>query len=293
LFDYEKKEIEIVEISAVYNDANYEIIGSFNNQLCFNSLNKKNNLVGHVGGISAIDLSNHLRFFVTGSYDHSIRVWDFNGQLKDSIIFNNGGILDLKIIPDKNKIIMACKNSNIYLWNLETKKYRTFRGHNKIVNVIDISNNKDLFISGSRDSSIIIWNFNQENALLKKLYGHNGWITDLKISPNNEYFLSASTDGNIILWDFLGEKKETFTGHGSEVWNICWLSNTHFISSSRDNTICIWSINGNIIRLFSGNSSHVAKIIYNNETNKLNIYFLNGEVRIYKLNSNDIFDKNI
>ncbi len=282
-FDFIDKQVDMPEISAAYIDNYFEIIGNFYGQLSIIKQNTQSSIVGHIGGITAIDVSKEFEFIATASFDHSIRIMDFKGQLIDSIVFNNGGILDLEIINNQQKLIVTCENSIVYLWNLKSKRYKSFKGHTNMVNVIDISKESDLFITGSRDSTIIIWNYNSKKELKTRLKEHKGWITDVKISPDSQHFLSSSTDGSIILWDIYGNMIKKYLGHTDEVWNVCWITNNSFVSSSRDNTCCIWDTNGDIKNLFSGNSSHLAEIKYNSITKELHLFFLNGEERIYNI----------
>lgn len=281
--NFEKNHTNLQEVSTVYKDKSLEIVGNYNNLLTLKKDVSEKKLKGHVGGISGIDVSKKHKIIVTASYDHTIKIWDFQGALKDSIVFKNDGILNLKLIPDKQKLIVTCKNSKTYLWNLKTKRYKSFIGHNNMVDAIDISKKSDVFVTGGRDSLVMIWNYNKSPSLLKKIREHKGWVTNIKISPDSKHFLSSSTDGNIILWDIEGNLIKKFLGHNDEVWNICWLSDNTFISNSRNNIFCIWNINGEIINLFKGNSSHVAKIISDSDRNELFVYFLNGEKRMYHL----------
>ena len=283
LFDFVPKQVNMTEISAVYMDDDFEIIGSFNNPLSIYNQKTFSFLIRNVEDITAIDISNKFEIIATSSHDHSIRIWDFEGNVKDSIIFDNGGVRDLKIINGKYKLLAACKNSIVYLWDLESKKYRSFRGHNKMVDVLDVSEKLHIFISGSRDSTIIIWDYESEKPLIRKLKHHKGLITDIEISPDSKRFISSSKDGSIILWDIDGNLIKKYIGHSDKVQNICWLSDNSFVSSSRDNTCCIWNTNGDIIDLFKDNSSHVSEIIYNDLENKLYLFFINGEVRTYDL----------
>ncbi|CAD8197729.1 unnamed protein product [Paramecium octaurelia] len=73
---------------------------------------------------------------------------------------------------------------------------------NKVV-TLNIFQKRDQFISGSNDSSIIIWSFNQMSSpkYLTKLKGHLDWIKCLVIRPKREdLIISGSYDKTIKIW---------------------------------------------------------------------------------------------
>jgi WD40 repeat protein len=72
-------------------------------------------------------------------------------------------------------------------------------GHKNRIQAIDISKDSTLLVSGGRDSTLVIWDF-QTQRILKTLDFHAGIITSVKISPCNRYLIAGGT-GRMLLYD--------------------------------------------------------------------------------------------
>ena len=80
---------------------------------------------------------------------------------------------------------------------IEVKPEYSFEGHTR--NVTSVLCTKDLIISGSSDTTIMIWSIDKRN-LLRTLIGHTGDVTGLQISVVNQ-LVSTSMDGTMKVWD--------------------------------------------------------------------------------------------
>ena len=74
----------------------------------------------------------------------------------------------------------------------------------------------------SADSSLKLWNINEEPKLVKSLLGHQKWIWDCAFSADSAYIVTgilnilllASSDNTAKLWDInSGAVIRTYTGH--------------------------------------------------------------------------------
>jgi len=140
---------------------------------------------------------------VSGSRDHSIRVWTQGGEL--------------------------VKELNVHLnrvWCLLSLK--TPRG-------------KDLVLSGSWDKTIKVidaasW------TVLRTLEGHEDWVTCLQqVGPR--YLVSASADATLRVWDVERDFQEerVLRGHQGHVYALCGLRNgSHILSGGHDSVLRVW-----------------------------------------------------
>ena len=106
----------------------------------------------------------------------------------------------------------------------------TFQGHKSGVSILKFDRTGARLVSGSFDSSIIMWDLVGEEGLFK-LKGHKGQITGTELLSlhNNEdlsdsmedYLMSVSKDGLIKLWDLKSQQcVETHVAHSSECWSL-------------------------------------------------------------------------
>jgi WD40 repeat protein len=54
-------------------------------------------------------------------------------------------------------IAVVTLNSDIDIWNIETMKKITLKGHDDIVNALIFSNNSNTLITGGREGIIKVW----------------------------------------------------------------------------------------------------------------------------------------
>jgi guanine nucleotide-binding protein subunit beta-2-like 1 protein len=125
------------------------------------------------------------------------------------------------------------------------------RLHSSAVTSISTApNNPYIFITGSRDFTILIWEIDTkiETCILpkKRLRGHSNFISDLMLSFDGLFCISSSWDKTLNLWDIeTGKILRKFVGNKKDVLSVGFSSdNRQIISSSRDNSIKIWNTKG-------------------------------------------------
>ncbi|MBK6996046.1 MAG: hypothetical protein IPH31_14395 [Lewinellaceae bacterium] len=63
--------------------------------------------IGHTGGITAVDLSPDGRYFLTGSLDQTIKIWDGNGYEIRTLVGHGMNVWPLLFLPKQPAIQMA------------------------------------------------------------------------------------------------------------------------------------------------------------------------------------------
>ncbi len=108
-----------------------------------------------------------------GSYDHSIQIWEKNGNLVSTLNGHTGAVKAVSLVSNKNN---STSNHN-----------------NKILS----------FISGSHDQSLIMWDYNQATKKVEKTVkciGHKESVECLSINADKSKFVSGSWDKTLKLW---------------------------------------------------------------------------------------------
>ncbi|KAL4512906.1 hypothetical protein ABPG72_017591 [Tetrahymena utriculariae] len=146
----------------------------------------------------------------------------------------NSEVTSLAIsVTNSNKqhnVILAAgfADGDVILWNWEDFSYKcNLNGHKSNVSHIQFNDDGTQLITGSGDTSIIVWDILGEQPLYK-LAGHKNAITDLfyyKYQENefttHEFILSTSKDGLFKLWDMsISSSVQTISSLSNEVWNM-------------------------------------------------------------------------
>jgi WD40 repeat protein len=139
---------------------------------CIKSFVAHNNKI-----VSLIELYNGL--IATGSYDSTIKIWDINSQQLLKIINEAGNVLCL-LEFEPGKILSGTDQNVINLWDINNsynQSLSTFEGHLLWVNCL-VKCNENYFASGSNDSDIRIWGY-QERECVNVLKGHNNCVLSM------------------------------------------------------------------------------------------------------------------
>ncbi len=106
--------------------------------------------------------------------------------------------------------------------------------------------NKELFVTGSKDGRVCLWNIlTKESTLIGE---HDGAITDISIIEDGKRIASSSHDMKITIWERAYankyNKEKDLLGHNEAVLSIDVQNDDKYLmSSSKDNTIKIWDLN--------------------------------------------------
>jgi U3 small nucleolar RNA-associated protein 13 len=126
-------------------------------------------------------------------------------------------------------LLSSSKDSTIRLWKQECEESQIFkeigiaRGHTQDVGSICFSKlDFKFFVSASIDTTIKLWNINENTYELKVLFtqkAHDKDINSVCVSPNDKYLASGSSDKVAKLWDATnGECLGVFKGHKRGIW---------------------------------------------------------------------------
>jgi WD40 repeat protein len=139
---------------------------------------------------------------ISGSYDCTIKLWNNDFQLFKCFNLNKTPIKFL-VILQKTNTIATCStdNSIIRIWELiKGTLITSLIGHNDYVSSMIVLSDGNL-ASGSYDSTIKLWNANNNYELIATLEGHSDWINVLVNLSNINCLASGSSDSCIKLWD--------------------------------------------------------------------------------------------
>ena len=157
---------------------------------------------GHQDVESCIVISPDSKFFASGSYDTSIKLWHAD----------------------------TCE-----------AKY-TLQGHEGPVLCLDFIAEGSMLISGSTDKTVKLWDLNAPTGLrlLRTFSRQSGSICSVKASPDNKTIATASYNSPVIIWDIhTGEQLQTLRDNKLCIRCLIWLDSKLIASGGADGTISI------------------------------------------------------
>lgn len=129
--------------------------------------------------ISTVTFSPDRRYVASGSWDHTIRLWDAaTGQKIKTFAGHTGRINALAFSADGRRILSAARDNLVKIWDVATgQELRTLTGHTGDVRSVAFSNKPHGVISGGADGTIRFWNGDTGEEVIKFVGLNDGeWI---------------------------------------------------------------------------------------------------------------------
>jgi WD40 repeat protein len=151
----------------------------------------------------------------SGASDPAIKVWDVSAEeIHVEIRQNANPNPSVAVSRDGRRIAsplsdQAPGDHSVMVWDVDwdAKRYRDFRrlkGHRGFVWTVAFSPSGRYLASGSWDSTIKVWDLEDESAEPVTLRGHAGFIHSLAFSPDGRRLASGSGSaghGEVRVWD--------------------------------------------------------------------------------------------
>ncbi len=153
--------------------------------------------------------------------------------------------------------------------------------HTDEVHSVAFSPDGKQFISGSKDETLKIWDFETLHPL-NSIQRHYATIYELEYSCDGKYFFSGG-DKTINVWENNGTYIKSLSGHATSVWSIGSSKDAQYlVSGSFDNNFRLWDVNqGKTIHVFENNKKNILAVAYCQANNLIACGSQDGSIEIY------------
>ncbi|XP_048220158.1 pleiotropic regulator 1-like [Perognathus longimembris pacificus] len=212
---------------------------------------------GHLGWVRCIAVEPGNQWFVTGSADRTIKIWDLaSGKLKLSLTGHIGTVRGV-IVSTRSPYLFSCgEDKQVKCWDLEYNKVvRHYHGHLSAVYGLDLHPTIDVLGTCSRDSTARIWDV-RTKASVHTLSGHTNAVATVRCQASEPQIITGSHDTTIRLWDLVaGKSRVTLTNHKKSVRAVVLHPRHYTFASGSPDNIKQWKFpNGSFMQNLSGHN---------------------------------------
>ena len=253
-----------------------------------------NLLQGHSNNVNAITYSSDGNLIATASDDQTIKIWNKNGELLDTLSGHEDKVTKIIFKPDSTKqdsennsylLASSSADNTAILWRIENnqaEQFKQLKGH--VDWVTDILFKDKLLASASRDGTIKLWR--EDGQLRSTLFANQGWVNTIQAS--RDYLVSGGEDGTIVVWDMrnnIGQRLRTIQASSKKITSIAITNDQKTIVSVSDYwEVASWNLDDgekSELQSFSANRESINDIVFSQDNQFLANGTLEGKVNIY------------
>lgn len=201
-------------------------------------------LRGHTNFVSSVAMSPDGQYVVSGSWDHSVRVWSLQtSQCVATLQGHTSDVESVAVSPDGQHVVSGSGDGTVRVWVLLTGQcMTTLRGHLGLVSSVAVSPDGQHIVSGSWDYTVRVWTL-LTGQYLRTLHGHTRGVFGVAVSPDGQHIVSGGWDNTVRLWSLpTGQCMRTLQGHSGNVRSVAVSPDgQHIVSGSYDKTVRLWS----------------------------------------------------
>ena len=202
-------------------------------------------LRGHGGSVNGIALTSDGRRAVSGSRDHTVRVWDLErGVCVATLEGHQEAVVCVALTSDGRRAVSGSADRRVRVWDLERGVcVATLEGHQGPVLCVALTPDGRRVVSGSEDNTVRVWDL-ERGVCVDKFEGHHDFVSCVALTPDGRRVVSGSVDRTVRVWDLeRGVCVATLEGHQSTVLCVALTTDgRRAVSGSEDKTVRVWDL---------------------------------------------------
>lgn len=172
-------------------------------------------IAAHQSGLTNLALHPTQDWITSTSEDRTVKLWDFEGNLKQTWTGHDSVVLGADWQPQAQHLVAATAAGTLYQWNPQGTLMRSWNAHTSPIWDVAYSPQGNQLASASNDGTVRLWS--STGQILKTL-DHGTAVWRVAFSGDGQYLASGGGDMTAKLWRSDGTLVTTLRGHNAAVW---------------------------------------------------------------------------
>jgi WD40 repeat protein/serine/threonine protein kinase len=242
-------------------------------------------LAGHHDVVVSAGYSPDGTQVVTGSYDHTARIWDSRTGEQLIVLSGHTNYVNFAAFsPGGTDIVTASDDGTVRLWAAGTgEQIAVLSGHGDRVFSAAYSPDGTRIVTASADRTARIWDA-RLHSQIAVLTGHGDRVYSAAYSPDGTRIVTASGDQTARIWDARTHAQlAVLSGHSDFVRSAAYSPDgTRIVTASADKTARIWNAQtGAQLAVLAGHRDRVFSAAYSPDGTHIVTASIDKTVRLW------------
>jgi WD40 repeat protein len=228
---------------------------------------------GHLGPVGSVAFSPDGRRIVTGSDDHTAKLWEAASGRELLTLRGHGKMINsVAFSPDGQRIVTGSYDDTAKVWDAAGgRELFTLRGHSGWIYGVAFSPDGQRIVTGSADNTAKVWEAGSGRELLT-FRGHSAGVFAVAFSPDGQRIATGSLDRTADVWEVshgissgeTGGNLLTLKGHSDVIESVAFSPDgQRIVTGSHDHTAKVWDASsGRELLILKGHSDEVIAVAF-------------------------------
>ncbi len=160
----------------------------------------------HTDSVTGLAMSPDGRHAASVSADHTLKLWDLEGDLALPRCGHSGAVTALAVSESGRRVISGSKDRSVRVWDLDRgAEVLRLAGHRRWVDLVALPADQCHVVTASAwTGELHVWDL-VERRLVRDVCGPRGWMSPVAVTADGRFALFTTWGQQIAVWDLGGE----------------------------------------------------------------------------------------